>query len=57
MMSDLMIFAFGLFTMLLLSGGLIYTVLEFHRTGKRMAQDELKSRTSGTRNMSPERVG
>lgn len=48
-MSDLTIFAVGLFTTLLLGGGLGYTVLEFYRAGKRIKEDELKERTSGTR--------
>ena len=56
-MSDLTIFAVGLFATLLLGAGLAYTVLEFHRTGKRMKQDELKERTTGTRLRSLERVG
>ncbi len=56
-MPDLTIFAVGLFTTLLLGGGLAITVLEFHRTGKRMKQDELKERTTGPRIRSIERVG
>ncbi|MBA3768707.1 MAG: hypothetical protein H0W99_17355 [Acidobacteria bacterium] len=56
-MSDLTIFAVGLFISLLLGGGLAYTVLEFHRTGKRMKQDELRRGTPGIRDRSYERVG
>lgn len=57
MVSDLTIFAVGLFTTFLLGGGLAYTVLEFHRTGKRMKQDELEERTTGPRIRSIERGG
>jgi len=56
-MSDLAIFFVGLFTTLLLGGGLAYTVLEFRQTGKRMEQDELTNPTPNTRGRSYERAG
>ncbi|MBC7910419.1 MAG: hypothetical protein H7Y30_07965 [Pyrinomonadaceae bacterium] len=56
-MSDLAIFVVGVFTTLLLGGGLAYTVLEFHRTGKRMEEDEPKRRAQGIHDRTYERVG
>lgn len=54
-MSDITIFAVGLFTTLLLAGGLVFTVVEFHRMEKRLGEDEMRKSTPGVRGGSHER--
>lgn len=56
MMSNWVIFAVGLFTTLLLGGGLIFTILEFQHLGKSLESKERVKRSAGAGGESRERA-